>query len=266
MNAMKLFPWRRPRIPVLRLHGVLATRSALNIETYAPLIDRAFRAAGKNGTVLLDIDSPGGSPVQSDLIAARIRRRAQENGTATRAIIGETGASGGYWLACAADDIVAHPMSIVGSIGVIGGGFGAYEAIRRLGVERRVYTAGRNKARLDPFAPERPEDVAFVHGLLDELHARFKAWVRDRRGARLVAPEEAIFDGSYMLGEKALAAGLVDRLGDLDTELRAIGGKRVRALLIKPRRRFSLARLPRMAVDAAIDRLAEEGAAPSLRI
>ena len=259
------WPWRSTRIPVLRLHGVLAARGPLNIETFGPLIDRAFRAAGRERLVLLDVDSPGGSPVQSDLIAARIRRRASEGGIRTRAIIAETGASGGYWLACAADEIVAHPMSIVGSIGVIGGGFGVQDAIARIGIERRLYTAGRNKARLDPFSPERPEDRAFVQTLLDELHTRFKDWVRTSRGARLVAPEDTIFDGSYMLGEKAMAVGLVDRLGDLDQEIRAIGGKRARALVIKPKRRGLLGRLPRMAVDAALDRAEARLATPDVR-
>jgi signal peptide peptidase SppA len=264
---MKLpsFPWRAPRIPVLRLHGILAARGPLNIETFGPLIDRAFRAAGKGGFVLLDIDSPGGSPVQSDLIAARIRRRAAEGNARTRAIIAETGASGGYWLACAADEIIAHPMSIVGSIGVIGGGFGVHDAIARIGVERRLYTAGQNKARLDPFSPERPEDREFVRILLDELHTRFKDWVRSRRGSRLTAPEDAIFDGSYMLGEKAMAAGLVDRLGDLDAEIRAIGGKRARALVVKPKRRGVLGRLTRASVDAVFDRVEARLARPEAR-
>jgi signal peptide peptidase SppA len=262
---MKLFPWRRKRIPVLRLHGTLATRGALNIDDIGPLVERAFKAAGRGGTVLLDINSPGGSPVQSELIAGRIRRHADEAGAKVRAVIGEVGASGGYWLACAGDDIVAHPMSIVGSIGVIGGGFGLNEAIARIGVERRIYTAGRNKARLDPFSPERPEDVAFTRQLLDELHGIFKSWVRTRRGDRLTAREEDVFDGSWMLGEKALAAGLIDRLGDLDAEVRALGGKRARAMMIKPRRRGLLSRLPRMVAEAIIDVVADYTADPRCR-
>ena len=262
---MNLFPWRAPRVPVLRLHGTLAVRGALNIDAIGPLVDRAFRAAGRGGTVLLDIDSPGGSPVQSELISARIRRRADDAGAKVRAVIGEVGASGGYWLACAADEIVAHPMSVVGSIGVIGGGFGLDEAIGRVGVRRRVYTAGRNKARLDPFSPERPEDAEFVRRLLDDLHARFKAWVRERRGARLTAPEAEVFDGGWMLGETAMAAGLVDRLGDLDAEVKALAGPRARALVIRPRRRSLFSRLPRLAAESALDLLEERLASPRAR-
>ena len=204
---MRLLFWRRRRVPVLRLHGVLAASlGPLNIEAYGKLIDAAFRAAGKGGTVVLDIDSPGGSPVQSDLIAARIRRRADENGAKVLAVIGETGASGGYWLACAGDEILAHPMSVVGSIGVRGGGFGFDRVLDRLGVQRRLYTAGANKARFDPFSPEREDDVAFARALMADLHTRFKDWVRSRRGARLTGAEEVVFDGSFVLGDAGAGA------------------------------------------------------------
>jgi signal peptide peptidase SppA len=259
---MKLLFWRRKRVPVLRLHGTLAARGALNIEAIGPLVDSAFRAAGKGGTVVLDIESPGGSPVQSDLIATRIRRRADENGAKVCAVIGEVGASGGYWLACAGDEVVAHPMSIVGSIGVIGGGFGFQDAIGRLGIERRVYTAGANKARLDPFRPERPEDVAFTQTLLADLHERFKSWVRSRRGARLTKEEEKVFDGSWMLGDQALPLGLVDRLGDVEAIVKEIGGDRARARVFRRRRQGLLSRLPRGIVTAAVTALEEQAARP----
>jgi ClpP class serine protease len=261
---VNLLFWRRPRVPVLELHGTLAARfGTLNIAGHARLIDAAFRAAGKTGTVVLDIDSPGGSPVQSDLIAARIRRRAEENGVRVVAVIEETGASGGYWLACAADEILANPMSVVGSIGVRGGGFGFDQAIARLGVQRRIYTAGENKARLDPFSPERPEDVAFIEALMSDLHARFKQWVRTRRGARLKGDEAALFDGSFMLGDRAMAVGLIDRLGDLEQVVREIGGEKARAQVFRPRRRSMLSRLPRLAAEAAIDAI-EARAGPRL--
>jgi signal peptide peptidase SppA len=252
--------WRSPRVAVLELHGTLASRSgSLNLETCAPLIDRAFRVAGKGGTVILDIESPGGSPVQSDLIATRIRRRADENAAKVDAVIGEAGASGGYWLACAADQVHASAMSIVGSIGVVGGGFGLQDAIARIGVERRLYTAGANKARLDPFSPERPEDRVFVHQLLEDLHGKFKSWVRLRRGGRLVADEAHVFDGSWMLGDQAVAAGLVDRLGDLESEVKAIGGKKAEMTVMKPKRKGLLSRLPLMAVDAVLDAVEARG-------
>jgi signal peptide peptidase SppA len=249
---MKLLFWRGPRIQVVQLHGTIAARSgSLSLASVGPLIDRAFdRARGL--PVILDIDSPGGSPVQSDLIAARIRRRAEKAGVAVHAVIAEVGASGGYWIACAADRIHANPMSVVGSIGVRGGGFGLADAIARIGVERRLYTAGENKARLDPFSPEQPEDVAFVKSVMTELHERFKDWVRARRGARLTA-EDTVFDGSWMLGERAVAAGLIDALGDLDQVSRELGGEKVRVQVNRPSRRGLLARLPRLMADAALD-------------
>jgi signal peptide peptidase SppA len=257
---MRLAFWRARPIPLLELHGVLAPRpGGLNIDAVGPLVERAMAAAGKGGVLLLDIQSPGGSPVQSDLIATRIRRRAEEKGVRVIAVIGEVGASGGYWLACAADEIVANAMSVVGSIGVIGGGFGAVGALARLGIERRLYTAGVNKARLDPFSPERPEDVAFVRALLDDLHTRFKDWVRTRRAGRLRAEESVLFDGSWMLGARAAELGLVDRLGDLDSVLREVGGKKARPYVIRPRRRGWLARLPRMLAEEMMAAIEEAG-------
>jgi ClpP class serine protease len=250
---MKLLFWRGPRIQVVQLHGMLAARpGALSLSAVGPLIDRAFARAG-GMPVVLDIDSPGGSPVQSDLIAARIRRRAEKAGVAVHAVIAEVGASGGYWIACAADRIHANPMSVVGSIGVRGGGFGLSDAIGRIGVQRRLYTAGDNKARLDPFSPEQPEDVAFIKSLMSELHERFKAWVRSRRGARLPAEDAAIFDGSWMLGERAVTVGLIDALGDLDQVVRELGGEKVRMQMNRPRRRGLLSRLPRVLADAVLD-------------
>lgn len=253
--------WRRPRIPVIQLHGLLAAREgALNIASVGPAIDKAFRAAGrKGGALVLDIDSPGGSPVQSELIAGRIRRRAEERGMRVHAVIQEVGASGGYWLACAADEIHANAMSIVGSIGVIGGGFGFPALLDRAGVERRLYTAGENKARLDPFSPERPQDVAFVHGLMEQLHARFKDWVRARRGSRLQAEEATLFDGSFWLGSRAAELGLIDHLGELETVVKMLGGKRAVPHVFAPRRRGGLlTRLARRLVPGIMDALLAE--------
>ena len=246
-------PWRRPRIPVVELHGLIAGRAgALNIASAGPLIEKAFGSVKRGGAVILDIDSPGGSPVQSELIAGLIRRRAEAKEARVHAVIGEAGASGGYWLACAADEIHASAMSIVGSIGVVGGSFGFEHLIGRYGVERRLYTAGENKARLDPFRPERPEDVAFVQALLGDIHARFKDWVRERRGARL-ADDAAVFDGSYCLGARGQALGLVDSLISVDELVRSLGGERARPRRLRARRRFSLARLPRLLADAVFD-------------
>ena len=183
------------------------------------------------------------------------------------AVIGEVGASGGYWLACAADAIHANPMSVVGSIGVIGGSFGLNEFIARYGVERRLYTAGENKARLDPFSPERPQDVEFVRRLMDDIHARFKSWVRTRRGAKLTGDEAVVFDGSWFLGDQALALGLIDGLADLDTLVREIGGKGVRTRIFRPqRKRGLLSRIPRLMVDAAFDAIEDRTTRINLRL
>ena len=192
---------------MVELHGLIAGRDgALNIRSAGPLVEKAFSRVKRGGPVILDIDSPGGSPVQSELIAGLIRRRAEAKGAKVHAVIGEAGASGGYWLACAADEIHASAMSIVGSIGVVGGGFGFQHLIERAGVERRLYTSGENKARLDPFRPERPEDLAFVQELMTDIHGRFKTWVAQRRGARLSA-DPAVFDGSYCLGARGVRIG-----------------------------------------------------------
>jgi ClpP class serine protease len=256
--AFRLLFWRKPRIGVIELHGLISPRpGTVSMGTMAPLIERAFRAA-RGQPVILDIESPGGSPVQSDLIASLIRRRAEERKVRVHAVIREVGASGGYWLACAADEIVANPMSIVGSIGVRGGGFGFPDLLARLGVERRLYTAGSNKARLDPFGPEKPEDVAFVQDLLDALHERFKGWVRTRRAGKLKAEESVLFDGSFMLAEKALAVGLIDGFGDVGSVVRAIGGEKAKSQVFRPKKR-GLGRFVPGLMDAVLDAVEERG-------
>jgi signal peptide peptidase SppA len=258
---MRLLFWKTRPVPVLQLHGTLSARvGALNIAAYGPLIDRAV-AAAEGRTLVLDIESPGGSPVQSDLIASRIRARAAEKKVRVVAVIGEVGASGGYWIACAGDEIVANAMSTVGSIGVIGSGFGFAAALARFGVQRRLYTAGENKARLDPFSPERPQDVEFARTLMAELHERFKAWVRERRAGKLPADESQVFDGGWMLGERAAALGLIDRLGDVDAVVKQIGGEKARADVYRPKRRGLLGMMPRLLAEAMVDAL-EASAAP----
>jgi ClpP class serine protease len=255
MSGTSLLPWRRPHLNVIVLHGIIAARvGMLSADSARPLIEKAFASAGGR-PVILDIESPGGSPVQSDLIAGMIRTHADRAGVRVHAVIREVGASGGYWLACAADEIHANPMSIVGSIGVVGGGFGFPDLLGRLGIERRIYTAGSNKARLDPFSPEKPEDVAFAKDLMEKLHVRFKDWVRTRRGKRLKAPDESLFDGGYMLGEQALAVGLIDGFATVDELVRELGGDRARPRRIAPRRSRLSLRLPRLALDAALDAL-----------
>lgn len=254
---MIALPFRHRHINVVELHGLIAARPGLlNLQGAGPLIEQAF-ATAHHRPVILDIDSPGGSPVQSDLIARLIRRRAEKARVEVHAVISDVGASGGYWIACAADRIHANPMSIVGSIGVRGGGFGFNELLERIGVERRLYTAGSNKARLDPFLPERPADIEFLRKLLDDLHERFKQWVRTRRAGKLKADENELFDGSFMLAERALALGLIDGFSDLDGLVRELGGARAKPRLLRARRRGLLRMLPRLAMDAALDAIAE---------
>jgi len=237
------FPFfgRAPRVALLRLTGLIAARpdplgAGLSAAGIGPLIERAF-AIRRLSAVMLVINSPGGSPVQSSLIAARIRQIAEEKKVPTIAVVEDAAASGGYWIAAAADEIVADPASILGSIGVISAGFGFDQAIARLGIERRLRTAGTEKSFLDPFRPEREADVARLEDLLAKLHEEFKAWVRARRGARLKAPEEALFNGNFWTGREAVALGLADAIGDAEGEARRRFGKRVRIIRIGQRRR-----------------------------
>lgn len=216
-------------VAVLRLQGMIAAGSGpgrLNDASLAPLIDMAFRR-GKPDAVALVINSPGGSPVQSALIAARIRRLAVEHDIAVHAFVEDLAASGGYWLASAADDIHVDANSIVGSIGVISAGFGLQEFIARHGIERRVYTSGKSKSQLDPFRPENPEDVARLRALQDQIHQNFIAQVKSRRGDRL-AQDETLFTGEFWLGSKAVDLGLADAIGHLVPVMKKRYGEKVR--------------------------------------
>ena len=237
---------RRPVVPVVRLSGVIASGGllgsrGLNIESVAPLLKRAFETRHAQA-VALSINSPGGSPVQAALIGQRIRLHAREKGLPVIAFVEDVAASGGYWLACAADEIVVDPSSIVGSIGVISAGFGFQDLLSRIGVERRVHTSGERKAMLDPFRPERPEDVERLLGLQAEIHDDFKAWVRERRAGRLKGEESKLFSGEFWTGRRGLELGLVDGLGELRATLQARYGQKVHLPIVVPRRRL-LARL-----------------------
>jgi signal peptide peptidase SppA len=233
---------RPPRIAVLRLSGLIAGRAAgafaasgISAQATGPLLDRAF-AIKRLAAVALVVNSPGGSAVQSSLVAQRIRRLADKRKIPVTAYVEDAAASGGYWLACAADEIVADPASILGSIGVISAGFGLEEAIGRLGVQRRMHTAGEDKSFLDPFRPERPEDVARLEALLADLHDTFQDWVRLRRGAKLRAPEAELFNGRFWTGRRAVELGLADRLGEATADLRARFGDKAQIMGIGARR------------------------------
>ena len=232
---------RTPRVALVRLSGLIAARpdplaGGLNAAAIGPLLDRAF-AIRRVAAVMLVVNSPGGSPVQSSLIAQRIRRLAEAKKVPAIAVVEDAAASGGYWIACAADEIVADPASILGSIGVISAGFGFDQAIARLGVERRLRTAGEEKSFLDPFRPESGQDVARLEDLLGKLHEEFKAWVRARRGDRLKAPEESLFTGRFWTGREAVGLGHADGLGDAEGEAKRRFGEKVRIIRLGQRRR-----------------------------
>ncbi len=227
-----------PTVAVLRLQGVIAAgaglgRKGLSLDSLTLPIQRAFTGR-RVRAVALAINSPGGSPVQSALIAERIRQWAEEKDLPVYAFCEDAAASGGYWLACAADHVYAMPGSIVGSIGVVSAGFGFQDAIGKLGVERRVHTAGDRKAMLDPFRPEKPEEVERLKTIQRELHEQFIHWVKERRGTRLTAPEEDLFTGEFWTGERGKDLGLVDELGDMRATLRKIYGDKTRFRLMNP--------------------------------
>lgn len=207
----------RPVVSLLRLHGVITAttgpvpRSVINAHAMEKPIERAF-APERLAAVALLVNSPGGSPTQSALVADRIRGLAAEKGVPVLAFCEDVAASGGYWLACAADEIYAHPTSIVGSIGVISHGFGLDGLIERFGVQRRLYTAGEAKSRLDPFLPEKQEDVDWLRDLQDQLHEMFRQWVTERRGDRLRDGAD-LFTGEVWTGARAAELGLVDGVG-----------------------------------------------------
>jgi signal peptide peptidase SppA len=229
---------RRDQVTVLRLEGVIGSgprlgSAALTDAGLAPLVEAAFRR-GRPKAVALAINSPGGSPAQSSLIAARVRRLADERKVPVHAFVEDVAASGGYWLATAADEIHLDPNSIVGSIGVISASFGFQDLLARHGIERRVHTAGEDKSLLDPFRPERPEDVERLKRLQAAIHANFIEQVRARRGARLA--EGDLFTGDVWVGQAAVELGLADGIGHLVPVMKARYGDKLRFATIAPRR------------------------------
>jgi signal peptide peptidase SppA len=224
-------------VPVVRLSGLIGAvtplRPGMSLAGVARTLERAF--AIKNAkAVALVINSPGGSPVQSRLIYLRIRQLAAEKKLPVLVFVEDVAASGGYMLACAGDEIFCDPSSIMGSIGVVGGSFGFHELIKRIGVERRLYTAGERKAMLDPFLPENPEDVARVKAIQREIHALFIGLVKQSRGARLKGDDDVLFTGEYWAGETSVSLGIADAIGDLRSTLRARYGDKVLTPVIAP--------------------------------
>lgn len=250
---MRLNPFVKspPRVAVIRLSGIIAAgrRGSLSDDALAPVIERAFRK-GRPRAVALVINSPGGAPVQSALIAGRIRRLAAERSIPVHAFVEDLAASGGYWLATAGDDIWIDDSSVVGSIGVISSSFGFADFLARHGIERRVHTAGASKSFLDPFQPEKPEDVARLKALQAPIHAAFIAQVKARRGPRLA--EGDLFTGDVWVGSQAVEKGLADGIAHLVPKLKALYGDKVRLVAYAPRRGF----LRRFGVEAMAEALA----------
>ena len=236
-----------PIVPVVRLSGVIGVgtplRPGLMLSTVARALDRAFATRNAKAVALV-INSPGGSPAQSHLILRRIRQLAEEKSLPVLAFIEDVGASGGYMLACAADEIICDQYSIVGSIGVVGGSFGFPKLMEKLGVERRLYTSGDSKAMLDPFLPEKPEDVKRIKAIQKDIHGHFIALVKQRRGAKLNGADKTLFSGEFWTAQTAIELGLADKLGDLRSELRARYGDKVRMPLIAPERGWLSRKIP----------------------
>lgn len=222
----------RPVVSVLRLSGVIGRsssgfRAGLNSADLVQLIERAFSMKGVKA-VALSVNSPGGAPAQSSLIQKRIRALAEDKKIPVIAFAEDVAASGGYWLACSADEIYADDTSVIGSLGVVSAGFGFQELLARYGVERRVHTAGKKKAMLDPFLPENPEDVETLKALQRDVHDAFKEMVRDRRAGKLKASEDELFSGEFWTGRRALELGLIDGIGELTAVMQERYGERVR--------------------------------------
>jgi serine protease SohB len=250
-----------PVVPVVRLSGTIGVATPLKpglmVATVSRTLERAFCVSGARAVALV-INSPGGSPSQSHLIFRRIRALAEEKSLPVYAFIEDVGASGGYMLACAADEIVCDPYSIVGSIGVVGGTFGFVELMHKLGVERRVYTAGERKVMLDPFLPEKPEDVARIKAIQADMHDNFIALVKARRGTRLGGSDETLFSGEFWTANRAIELGLADRIGDLRAAMRERYGAKVRLPLIEAERSFLGRRLSGVAGALSTEGLADD--------
>jgi signal peptide peptidase SppA len=249
----------RPVVHAIRLSGVIGAvspfRPGLSLHAVESTLKRAFSRKGL-AAVAIQINSPGGSAVQSALIHARIRALAAKHNTPVLVFCEDVAASGGYWLACSGDEIYADASSIVGSIGVIAAGFGFVEAIARLGIERRVHTAGENKSILDPFQPEKPEDVARLLTLQGDVHDEFKSLVRARRGGKLKGEESELFSGAFWSGRKALELGLIDGIGHMHEILARRFGAKVEIKTIEKPQGWGLRRLGFSSAEAIVGRLA----------
>src|SRR2546427_5641544 len=240
-KLMEFIPARLRRgaavVPVVRLSGLIGAvtplRPGMSLAGVAKMLERAFGTKNAKA-VALAINSPGGSPVQSRQIYLRIRQLGAEKKLPVLVFVEDVAASGGYMIACAGDEIFCDPSSIMGSIGVVGGTFGFQDLIKRIGVERRLYTAGEHKGMLDPFLPENPDDVARIKAIQREIHGLFIALVKQSRGARLKGTDDVLFTGEYWAGETSISLGLADAIGDLRSTLRGRYGDKVVTPVVAP--------------------------------
>jgi signal peptide peptidase SppA len=251
-------------IPVVRLHGPIMSggsrfRPALNLSSIAGQLEKAF-SMKDSPAVALSINSPGGSPVQSRMIYDRIRALAEEKNKRVLVFVEDVAASGGYMIAIAGDEIIADATSIVGSIGVVSGGFGFPELLKKIGVERRVYTSGENKVILDPFQPEKESDIEYLKTLQAEIHEIFIDMVKARRGSQL-ADDPALFSGLFWTGRKGLELGLVDRLGGLREEIKTRYGKDARLELVGAQKGLFGRRAPGIGAFGPGDQIAAQAVA-----
>ncbi len=230
---------KAPVVGVVRLHGVIgqvgALRRGLSLNALAPIFNRVFRLRGLSAVALV-VNSPGGSPVQSAMICRRVRELAREKDVPVIAFAEDVAASGGYWLTLAADEIYADENSIIGSIGVVSAGFGFTGIMEKIGLERRVHTAGERKAMLDPFSDENPEDVERLKALQKEMHDNFQHAVKTRRGGRLKATEDVLFSGEFWTGRRAQELGLIDGIGDLRAVMKDRFGDEVRFRIVRQKK------------------------------
>ena len=240
----RIFFWRKkkPIVPVVRLGGVIAAsgsgmRRGISLETVEPQLKKAFSIRRAKAVALI-INSPGGSPVQSSLIGRRIRDLAKRADVPVLAFCEDVAASGGYWLAVSADEIFVDPASIIGSIGVVSAGFGFDKAIKKIGVDRRVHTAGESKMILDPFQPEQSEEVVRLKALQAEIHAQFIAHIENRRGAKLKGDRSELFSGAFWTGETAVKLGLVDAVGEIRQTINSRFGDDTELMMIEPKRKL----------------------------
>ena len=224
---------KKPIVALLKLSGIISSdskiggKSNLNLNDLSDSIMKAFTYKNVKAVAIL-VNSPGGSPVQSSLIANRIREIAKEKNLPIYCFIEDLAASGGYWLSCAADEIYAMESSIIGSIGVISSGFGAVEALKKIGIERRVYSEGKNKGLLDPFLPEKKDDIIQIKRIQKDLHNQFISWVKFRRGKRLKAKDDILFNAGIWSGIEAKKLGLIDNIGDYYSVMKKKFGKEVK--------------------------------------